>query len=285
MIAIMSAAALGLYSCLLLLLAVLFYGLGRCLGGTGNFDRALQTAAALSLIGPLQALCNWFALAWALPALLAAWVAAGALEGLFKTKPFPARAACALLAGAAIGLQFAGRVFVERAGQAYALTRAANSAAKTNDDLVRQIQAIQQQAISAADASTGVTPATIGTSSLDLLRGPTGENPSTEVPGISQAETMPDIAEVQQNASAMLESLSPILDNPAITKNMSPQQKSDMKNLQVLMKDLQTQMQPGSARLSDAEQAKRMAQIQQMTMRMMSAGLNIAPASKNEAKK
>ena len=97
---------------------------------------------------------------------------------------------------------------------------------------------------------------------------------------------MKDAAEVQRHASAMLGSLAPMLNDPALTRNMSPQQKSDLKDLQALMKDLQAQMQPGAARLSEAEQARRMAQIQRMTMRMMlSAAMRTPPTSKSEAKK
>ncbi|OGS41820.1 MAG: hypothetical protein A2506_01630 [Elusimicrobia bacterium RIFOXYD12_FULL_66_9] len=280
MIAVVAVAAFGLYSSLVLLLCVLLYGLGRSLGGTGDFDRALQAAAALSLVAPVQALCNWFPLVWALPALLAAWVAAGALEGLFKTPAFPARAACAGLAGAVIGLQFAGRIFVERAGQAYMLTRAESSALSANDDLARQIQTLQTQA-----AALGSTPAAAGTSGLDLLRGPEAETRDAPPAEASPAAMMKDASEVQQQASAMLGTLAPILDNPETTKNMSPQQKADMKDLQVLMKDLQAQMKPGAARLSETERAKQMSQVQQMTMRMMSAAMQVQPAPKNEVKK
>ncbi len=285
MIAVMAVAALGLYTSLILLLAVLLYGLARALGGTGDFDRALQAAAALSPAAPLQALCNWWPIAWALPTLLAAWVAAGALEGLFKTKPMATRAACALLAAAAIGLQFVGRVFVERAGRAYALTLAAGQALGTNEDLLRRIRAVEMEAIPASGLPSGGTPAATAPSGLDLLRGPQGTQPAPAVLEASPAAVTRDAADVQQNASAMLGVLAPMLDNVAASRKMSSRQKSDMKDLQALMKDLQAQLQPGAARLSNAEQAKRMAKIQQMTLRMMSTGMQVSPAPKNEVKK
>lgn len=280
MIATMAAAALGIYASLLLLFAVLLYGLGRSLGGSADFDRALQGAAAVSLVTPLQAVGGGFPIVWALPPMLAAWVAAGALEGLFKTRPFPARAACALLALVAIGLQFAGRVFVERAGRAYALTQAAASTVKSNDDLLRRIQAVQSQAVSMPG------PASAGTSGLDLLRGPEDAAP----PGPAAVEDSPaalmkDAAEVRQNASQMLGSIAPMLDSAAASKKLTPQQKSDMKDLQALMKDLQAQMQPGAPRLSAAEQAQRMARIQQMTLRMLSTGMQSSQAPQSEVKK
>lgn len=261
LVAVVAAAAFGLYSSLILLLAILLYGLGRSLGGSGDFDRALQGAAAVSLLAPVQALCNWFPFVWALPAVLAAWVAAGALVGLFKTRPFPARAACAVLAGLALGLQYAGRAFSSRAGQTYAITR------MTRAD-------VQPQAPEPDGAPAAPAPAAAGTSGLDLLRGPAGESlaPEAAQPA-TPAAMMKDAAEIQQNASDMLGNLAPMLQSSAVNKNLSPAQQADMKTLQALMKDLQARMQPGAPRLSEAEQAKRMALIQQMTMHMMSSAL------------
>ncbi|MDE2512372.1 MAG: hypothetical protein KGL74_14700, partial [Elusimicrobia bacterium] len=93
MIAAVGVAALGLCMSLLLLLAVMLYGLGSAMGGKGGFDRGLQAAAMLSVLWPVQMMCNWFPFAWMLPAALAAWMAASALEGLFGAAASPARAA------------------------------------------------------------------------------------------------------------------------------------------------------------------------------------------------
>lgn len=282
MIAVMAAAALGIYASLLLLFAVLLYGLGRSLGGTGDFDRALQAAAAVSLLTPLQAICGGFPVVWALPPVAAAWVAAGALEKLFKADPVPVRAACALLAAAAIGLQFAGKLFIGRAGQAYALTQTASQAMRLNDELVRQMQAMP-----APDAAGVTAPAATGTSGLDLLRGPEDDAPASPPVAAAPAAPAQDTAQLEQHASDMLTSLTPMLETAAASGKLSPQQKSDMKELQKLMKDLQEQMKPGAKRLSPAEEAKNMAQIQQMTMRMMSMSMQAAPpgpAKKGELK-
>ncbi len=126
-LAAVGVAALGLYASVLLLLAVLLYGIGNGFGGKGEFERGLQAAAMISVLAPVQMLCNWFPAAWIVPALLAAWVAAGALENLFNVRPGPARTLCALLAAGAIGLQFAGRALADRARDAYAATQAASA--------------------------------------------------------------------------------------------------------------------------------------------------------------
>ena len=90
-----------------------------------------------------------------------------AMVELFKTKLFAALAVCALLAAMAIGLQFAGRVRIERAAQAI-------------------------QPLAADDAPAGSPPAATVTSGLDLLRGPAGEAPASPALEASPGEVMKD---------------------------------------------------------------------------------------------
>jgi len=270
MTAVVGAAAFGIYISFLLFLSVLFFGLARALGGAGDFSRSVQATAALSLTGPLQALCNWFSAAWILPTLIAAWMASGALEGLFKVKRMPARAVCAVLAAGAIGLQFAGRALMERAEQAYALTRAAAEVSRGNPDLAGQIRALQEQAASAAASQAGP-------SGLELLRGPAGDEPANQPAAVQAAALTRQAADVQQGAAGMLNAVTPMLETMAADKSLPPQQREDMKAMQDLMKDLQAQMSGKHSTLSPQEQAKRMAQIQQMTMRMMNQSLKHPP--------
>jgi hypothetical protein len=281
-VAAVGVAALGLYASVNILTALMLFGLGSALGGKGDFHRGLQAAAMLSVFWPLQMMCNWFPVAWALPCLLAAWSAASALEGLFGAKPGLARALCALGALSALGAQLAGRAVAERARQAYAATQALTQAANSGGDLAKQMEAFQKQAdaaMAAGDASAvgavpGAAPA-VGTSGLDLLKGPSDDSPAQAPAPPSQLQQAQKLLqngkEVQASVMGMIDSLEPMLNNPEITKNMSPEQKSSMKELRGLIADLRGQIKSGQ-RLSDQEFDQKMKHIQQLTMQMMMAG-------------
>jgi hypothetical protein len=144
-LAALGAAALGVYALLVLLFAAALYGIGKGFGGGGDFDRGLQAAAMISVLAPLQMLCNWFPFAWIAPALLAAWAAAGALEGLFDARPGPVRSLCVLLAAGGIGLQAAGRALTDRALGAYGAVQAAKETVAVNADLARSMSALAQR--------------------------------------------------------------------------------------------------------------------------------------------
>lgn len=288
-LAAFGAAALGLYVSLLLLLAVALYAIAKGFGGRGEFERALQAAAMISVLAPVQMLCNWFPFAWVVPALLAAWVAAGALEGLFETRPGPARAFCALLAAAAIGVQAAGRALADRARDAYAATQAVEAvrdASASNADLARSMSAFAQQAqaLNAAAAASAPPPA----SGLDLLRGPaeggtaaSSEDQSPDAPlpggtppdGAAQGALPPGadatMRAMQANSAGMLDALAPMLSMMTASKTLAPQQKADIAELQGLMGELKTQMVSGK-RMDKAEFAQKMARYQSLLLKVMS---------------
>jgi hypothetical protein len=285
-------AALGLYASMVLLMGVMLYGLGGALGGKGDFDRGMQAAAMLSVVFPLQMLCNWFPLAWVLPSALGAWLAACALEGLFGAKPVPARALCVALASGAIGLQAAGRVLADRARQAYAASQVLTQTAGGAEDLGRQMQALQQQAAAAAASGALAMPeaqpaqgaAAPAASGLDLLKGP--DDAGAPPPAGDAAAPPPEAAMtaakgMQTSTLGMLDAIAPMLNNPAMTKNMTPQQKADMKALQDIMADLKAQINSGHS-LSDPAFAQKFAKVQQLSMRMMAAGMQAPPQPKGK---
>ena len=70
----------------------------------------------------------------------------------------------------------------------------------------------------------------------------------------------------------MLDAVTPLLNSAALNKNMSVQQKADMKELQDLLQEMRARMTAEVRSLSDQEQARRMAKIQQLTLRLMAAG-------------
>jgi Yip1-like protein len=233
--AAVGAGALGLYALALLLFAGAIYALGNAFGGKGDFERGLQAAAMLSVLAPLQMLCNWFPLAWIAPALLAAWAASGALAGLFNARPGPARALCALLAAGAIGLQAAGRALADRAQEAYAAAQVMKESPIANADLARSITALARQA-QAATAQAGLPAAgsPLPASGLDLLRGDgTISAPSPDQPSAPDGGPAPIAAAtaqaMQANAAGMLDALTPLLNSLTSSKAANPQQKADIK--------------------------------------------------------
>ncbi|MBI3566261.1 MAG: hypothetical protein HY079_13780 [Elusimicrobia bacterium] len=286
MIAAVAVAALGLYGSVTLLLAVMLYGLGNALGGKGDFDRGLQAAAMMSVLWPAQMMCNWFPLAWVLPSALAAWLAANALEGLFAAKPWTARTVCAVLGAGALAMITIARVVGERAAESAAAAQAMTQAAASEADLARQLQTVaaRMQALPDAGPPSGGpgTAARPATSGLDLLRG--GEEgqaaaPEPAAPAAQAAQAVQAAQGAQTNASGMLDSLAPLLDNPAMSKNLTAAQKAEMQELQAVMADLRAQMASGHS-LSNADYAKKMQRLQALTMAMMAAAAaQTAPAA------
>jgi hypothetical protein len=277
LVAAVGVAALGVYGSLFLLAAVLFYGLGNALGGKADFDRGLQAAAAVSLLIPVQMLCNWFPLAWVLPALVAAWTAAGALEGLFGARRGPVRAMCAVLALFAIGLQAGARLLSGRAVEAARPAVEAAQDARAAADLQRQMEEFQR------NVSPVVQPAAGAPSSLDLLRGPEGETPADAgapagavAPPATPEQASERAHSLDAGAVGMLDALKPILNNPALMKNLPPQARKDLVELQALMDETRAQAASGR-QVSDAEQNARMRRIQQLTMHLMTSGLMTPP--------
>lgn len=290
-VAAVFVAAMGMYASVLLLGAIVLFALGKGLGGKGDFDRGFQAAAMLSVLVPVQMLCNWFPFAWVLPSLFGAWVAATALEGLYAAPAGPARLACALMCGGALALQAGGRYLTARAAEGYAAARAASDAAGSATELARQVQALQSTmaTMDAAPLPTGggaptdaaASPAPSapapGVSGLDLLRGngdAAGAAPADGAAAApSQAAQQVAVAQgLEAQAAGAMNSIMPLLNNPALSRNMTPAQKADMKELTNMMADMQKQAASGR-RMTDAEFRAQQLKYQSLVMRVMSSGL------------
>ncbi|MEQ1920614.1 MAG: Yip1 family protein, partial [Elusimicrobiota bacterium] len=276
---------LGLWTALYLLGASLFYGLGRMLGSAGDFDRALLAATVTLTVAPVQAMCNWFPMAWVAPSVLAAWIAACGLSALFKADPWASRGVCAVLAAGVLALQYGAGLIVEKYSAAAQLAAVAAQAAPAASQIAElQQQMLQVQALAEQVQQNAQAPGAAGTSSLDLLRGPAGD--ATPTPGpdmnqqIDQMKAQGDA--MNKSAIAMLDSIAPMLNNPIFTKNMSPQQKSDFIALKALIQDLKTDMADNKISSPQEQQAK-MIKVQQLMMRVLSSGMTLpktaAPAA------
>lgn len=289
-IAAVGVIGLGAWASLYLLGSTMLYGLGRALGTGGDFDRALLVAAFALAAAPVHALARWVPAAWPVPILLAAWIAACGLGVLFKANPWAARGVCAALAAGVLGLQYGAGLVVERYAGAARLAASAAQAGPTAEelaDLQRQMQQVQELALQtpALAAPQGAAPA--GGSGLDLLRGPAGEEAPearpTEVQQLAQLNAQGDAA--NRSMVAMLDSIMPMLSNPAITRNMGPEQKAEFAELTGMIQQLKADAAANTI-TSPAEQQAKMMKIQGLVMRMMSAGIAMPkPQAPPEAKK
>lgn len=290
-IGVVGLLGLGAWASLYLLASSLLYGLGRGLGSAGDFDRALLVAAVALAAAPVQALAPLLPGAWVAPAILAAWIAACGLSALFKASPWPARGVCAALAAVVLAVQHGAGLMADKYAAAARLAAVAAQeapGAEQLEDLQRQM--LQAQAIAAgaaAGTAAGDSPQA-SRSSLDLLRGPAGEEAPAAAP--SQAQQLAQMSAqgdaLNKSIAGMLDSIAPMLNNPAITQNMSPQQKADYAELKKMMADMRTSMAENTL-TSPQEQQARMMKIQQLVMRMVSAGMTMPkapPAAPGEKK-
>jgi hypothetical protein len=274
------------WASLYLLASSLVYGLGRGLGSSGDFDRALVVAAVALSAAPAQALTLRFPAAWIAPALVAAWIAACGLSVLFKANAWAARGVCAALAAVVLGLQYGTGLLVEKYSGAAQMAAVAAQAAPSADQLAElQRQMLQVQA-AAADVPA---PAPAGSSSLDLLRGPAGEEAPasgpTDAQQIKQMSAQGDA--LNKSMMGMLDTIAPLLNNPAVTRGMAPQQKADYEELKKMLQDMKTGLATDTITTPEQQQAKMM-KVQQLVMRLMSAGLTMpktAPAPATGTKK
>ncbi|NNN07353.1 MAG: hypothetical protein HKL90_15790 [Elusimicrobia bacterium] len=279
LLAAISAAVLGVYLSLFLLLAVVLYALGLALGGKGEFNRGVQAAAALTLLAPLQSAANALPHAWPLPALLAGWMAAGALTGLFSASLPAARALCGVMTAAMIGGQFFLRAVASRASDLAAAASVAAQAAQINAQFARGFPMTPPSsagfpAAVDAPAAPGSAPAPRAVSGLDLLRAPDDGDaalaaPRTPAQVASDAAALNTQAQgVEQSAVAMLDAFAPMLNNPALTQRMNAQQQYQFRQLNGMIKNLRAQIASGRA-VPPAEMNRQMLQIQQLAMGLM----------------
>jgi hypothetical protein len=280
----------------LLLGAGVLWGLGKLLGGEGGFSRAYLAAAMLFALAPLQALTGLFPYAWLLPCVLFAWAGAGAVSGLLRAGFPGALTACTLLASLLLALQAVSRAAYAKSQEALAQAQsvlAAAQAAQTAAALMTPPPA-EPSAGSPEPLAPGSGPVdpnapvvgrfapaaagTTGSSSLDLLRAP-GEGP---VPGAApspaeQSRALAQSGELRTQVVAMLESVMPMVDNPAISRGLDAQGKADVLELRQMLAKLKDQT-SRNVKLSDQEFDAAMQKIQKMSLRLMSAGMGAAPA-------
>ncbi|MDX6769318.1 MAG: hypothetical protein SF051_07285 [Elusimicrobiota bacterium] len=278
--AAVAAAGVGVCLTVLLLSAVILHGLGRAFGSQAGFERAFQTAAMLHALAPLQSLTGLLPLAWLAPSALFVWAGAGAMAGLLRASFPGALAACALLAGLSVAGQAVARAAYaksrEVAAQAQVVLQAGESAAAAGA-LLQSLQAAQAAgpgSVPSLDPSAlgSPAPAAPGASGLDLLRGGGGEAPPEPADARAQEKLLLRQGDaLRSSAEGMLESMLPMLDNPAITKNLDAQGRADLKALREELAKLKAQSAAGTINARD--HASSMQRLQEITMRLMTASM------------
>lgn len=284
MVGIVFACGLGAWTALHLLASSLVYAAGRALGAAGDFDRALLVTAVALAAAPIQALCSFFPMAWTVPALLAAWILASGLSSQFKTDPWAARGVCAALAAAVLGLQFGAGVLMERYAATAQVAAAAAQGAPSPEQLndlqkqLERMQTITQEAQSGTTAPGDSAPPS--QSGLDLLSAPAGTPQAPAAP--TQREQLAQMSAagdaMNKSVLGMLNSVEPMLNNPAIQQNMTPLQKSEFNELKQHLAQMKSDIAAGKIS-TPAEQQAKMLRIQGLVMRMMSAGLTVPKAA------
>lgn len=273
-IALAGAAAILLSSIALTLAAALMLALGRTLGQGGDFARALQAVSLLAVLSPLHAVLGAVPYGWLGAHAAAAWLGGNALASFFKAGLGPALGVCAALAFIGAGGEAVARVFAAKARAVYDAQKAVAQMASGTSDVARQLQAMQDQMRLAAEAQSAMPAAAGRTSSLDLLRGPDGEAPPpSEVRPQLQAIAAQGQA-IQQNAMGMMDSLMPMLNNPAVLNAMPPAQRESMKELNAMMAQMRSDMATGR-KIPPQERAERMARIQKMMTGLMSSSAGV----------
>ena len=266
---------LGAWTALYVLGSSFIYGLGRMLGRAGDFDRALLITALALTAAPALALSWWFPPAWAVPAVVASWMLACGLSALFKTDPWAARGVCAVLAAGVLALQYGAGMVVEKYSAAAQLAAVAAQAAPSANQIAELQRQLEEVRATAVDMSK-VAPPQANESSLDLLRGPVGAepHPTGMTPKQQLAQMSASGDAVNKSALAMLDSMGPLLSNPMITNSMTAPQKANFAELQKMISVLKTDLAANTI-TSPQEQQARMAKIQKLVMRMMSAGMTM----------
>jgi hypothetical protein len=256
-------------------------------GGEGDFQRSYQASSLLSLALALQALLNWFDWVWALPTLLAVYLATFAAKSLHR-----APAARAAVVFSSIGLcAVAGQWWLrQQISHLTETAKAVQTAAAAAQDLSRQLQQIQQmnaplergvggntpgqpqdqaEAPWGTAASSPSSPAMI--SGLQLLAAPAGA-PASELPADAtrlQAQAQAQSHVLQQATSNMMAPLLSMLSNPAMTRGMPPAQAQQMKTLTSLITQMQSSMASGK-KMTPEEHAAFLAQFQSAMLQFTS---------------
>lgn len=238
--------------------------LARTLGGQGGVDRALQAAAMISVFASSWLTAQALPRLWMIPTLAAAWLALGALLGLFGTRPWLSRAAVAALAALALLIQSWARRQSDIIDHRKEIRQVEFGAAFARADILSSFEHYGPH-VSTASPS-GAAPST---SSLDLIRGLSDDRPALPPADGSPVNDAPNAPpNVNEGVARFLELTAPRLDDPRLLKDLTPEQKANVEEARRLIDDLRAKLKSGR-NLDDPDFAREMMRYQQRMLKFM----------------
>lgn len=272
------ALALGALGSLLLFILLSFFGaivlhvLSRICGGSGDFRRSYQIVSLSSVIACVAALLNWFPGAWALPVLLGAYLSAVGIQTLHQASKARTWAVLAVLTLFSLGGQWLMRKELQKYAGAMALMENAR------EDL-NEMRSAAPQKIDLENMSLQNPETEARVSGMDMVKNSQLQEASASPESASAEHSAPDAAD----ASAMISSLSSMLNNPALFKNMPPEEAAKMKELMEVLNKTQASLKSGKP-LSAQETQAMTAKLQRLTMEMMQTLSSAGPGAKPKSK-
>ena len=236
------------------ILAGLVHALALMAEGQAPYARSYQIVSLLSLIGPLQALSAWISGTWLVAPLVGACLSVIGLERLHKSQPLKTRVlVCALTLFALIGARCAVSRLEQQAALFQTLRALPQAPAQAQNHPPEPILPQSQPANPAAPQAAP--------SSLDMIRAPQMDA-QQQAPAASYQTPAP----IPKEGVDMFDSMMPMLDNPALTKGLSPRQTKQMEKLKALMRQLQQDIRKS---MTPEQRAKNLMEFQQATGELM----------------
>jgi len=239
-----TASAIGV-----VLASGLFHGISIVSGGSGSFNRSIQSVAHLAILLPLLAVIPWFSnpLLWILPTVWITWISVNAIVTLHDADSGQAWMVAGALGLAAAGGQVAFRDDVSRvhfsvedritiyAVDPKAATRYSHESAKT----LRAPKRTGRGALPAMPENpmnVGGSPHQDGPtgSSLGMIRQPNAQtglagDPNLQLPQIP-AQIPTDPAELQKMGMGLMETVQAQMEaNPDAIQSLPPEQQAMIK--------------------------------------------------------
>jgi hypothetical protein len=242
----------------------LFFAM-KILSSQAGFGRAWQATAMISVLWPILVFTPSRLEGALIAGLFIFWLSTNALIGLCGTHRWPTFMSGSILAVLIAGLNL---FLIESTNVIFNPISATSPIVES----VTQVVVPSNSQIDLMNQLKSLAPRQ--TSGLDLLKTPseialTAQSTDDGALALSQ-----NAHALQAGAAGMLETVAPILDNPALIQNLNAEQLRQLGQVKKMMRMIKGQMNSGKS-LSDAEFARRMKEFQTLTLKLMDAGTGL----------
>lgn len=265
-------------------------------GGGASFARSYQAVSMSSGIALLWALLGHLPAGWALTLAWGAFVACAAVERLHAAPALRARAVFAGLATVALLGAWSVKLAAERFLAPYRMMAEQARGIRDIQQTIQRIQPVEgsnpaqetsaqaqqrlfeqlhQLQMAQPESKTADTAAP-SRSGLDLIQ-QQGLPPEAAAPQVNARQ----LQEVNKAAAGMVQSVLPLLNNPALTKGMPPEQAKQLEGLTQMLQELQGNLQSGKP-MTPEQQRRLMQQYQQAMIRLLAQPPTPVPRPKPE---